>query len=38
MGIDIEQTHRYYETLKPENLCDCDYCKNYYRQVKAFCY
>lgn len=35
MGIDIEQTRHYYETIKMENLCDCNYCKNYYGRVKA---
>ena len=34
MGIDIEQTRQYYTEIKTEDLCDCDYCKNYYLQVK----
>ena len=34
MGIDIEQTRQYYENIKIEDLCSCDYCKNYYLQVK----
>lgn len=34
MGIEIEQTRQYYESIKPENLCCCAYCKNYYLQIK----
>ena len=32
--IDIEQTRQYYMSIKTEDLCDCDYCKNYCLQVK----
>lgn len=34
MGIDIEQTRQYYARIKKEDLCDCNYCKNFYLQVK----
>lgn len=34
MGIDIEQTRQYYARIKTEDLCDCNYCKNFYLQVK----
>lgn len=34
MGIDIEKTRLYYRQIKAEDLCDCDYCKNFYLQVK----
>lgn len=34
MGINIEQTRQYYTEIKTEDLCDCDYCKNFYLQVK----
>lgn len=34
MFTDIEQTRRYYSEIKTEDLCNCDYCKNYYSQIK----
>lgn len=33
--LDIERTKQYYRSLKMEMLCDCQYCKNYYSQVKS---
>ena len=30
-SVDIEKTKEYYKTLP---LCDCPYCRNYYRQIK----
>lgn len=35
LKVDIEKTKRYYSSLKQDDLCDCDYCKNYYFQVKT---
>lgn len=35
MSIDTEKTKRYYTHLSRNNLCDCAYCQNYYRQVKS---
>jgi hypothetical protein len=35
MHVDIEKTRKYYSQIKAENLCDCNYCKNYYLQIKA---
>lgn len=34
MGIDVNQTRKYYESIKPEDLCECDYCKNYCLQIR----
>ena len=34
MAINVEQTKKYYKDIKQEDLCDCNYCKNYYLQVK----
>lgn len=34
MAINVEQTRQYYKDIKQENLCDCNYCKNFYLQVK----
>jgi hypothetical protein len=33
--VNIEKTQKYYHSIKPESLCDCNYCKNYYEQIKA---
>ena len=33
--MDIKKTENYYKTLSEDDLCDCDYCKNYYKEIKA---
>lgn len=33
--VDIEKTKQYYSALKQDILCDCNYCKNYYLQVRT---
>lgn len=35
MNVDIKKTQDYYNSLKPESLCDCSYCKNYYAQIRT---
>jgi hypothetical protein len=35
MHVNIEKTRKYYHSIGPESLCDCNYCKNYYSQIKA---
>lgn len=35
MDANIEKTRAYYNALGPENICDCDYCRNYCARVKA---
>jgi len=35
VNADTEKTQHHYSTVKPESLCDCEYCKNYYRQIKT---
>lgn len=35
MKVNIEKTRKYYSSIKPESLCNCNYCKNYYMQIKA---
>ena len=35
MKVDIEKTRKYYRSIGPEALCDCNYCKNYYAQIKT---
>jgi hypothetical protein len=35
MNVDIEKTKTYYNAIEPESLCDCNYCKNYYTQIKG---
>ena len=34
MNIDINKNRDYYAQLSQEDLCNCVYCKNYYKQVK----
>jgi hypothetical protein len=34
MNVDIEKTQAYYRSIGQEALCDCNYCKNYYIQIK----
>ena len=32
--MDIEKTKDYYRTLSESELCSCDYCKNYYKEIR----
>lgn len=32
--VNIEKTKKYYDSLEQESLCNCNYCKNYYLQVR----
>jgi hypothetical protein len=32
--MDKIKTENYYRALNNENLCFCDYCRNYYKEVK----
>ena len=34
MKLNIEKTKKYYDSLEQEYLCNCNYSKNYYLQVK----
>lgn len=34
MKLNIVKTQKYYDSLEQEYLCNCNYCKNYYLQVK----
>ena len=29
------KTENYYRELNKDSLCSCDYCRNYYKEVKA---
>lgn len=33
--IDVAKTREYYESLTPEDLCQCAYCRNYCKEIKA---
>ena len=33
--MDIIKTENYYKTLSKDSICSCDYCRNYYKEVKA---
>ena len=33
--LDIEKTESYYNQIRNEDLCDCDYCRNNIHEVKA---
>ena len=33
--LDIEKAKLYYNQIRSEDLCDCDYCKNNIHEVKA---
>ena len=33
--MDIEGTKSYYEQISNRDLCDCAYCQNYVREIKA---
>lgn len=35
MDVDIIRTQEFYRSITAEDLCDCGYCKNYYRQIKG---
>lgn len=35
MDIDIRKTQKYYHSISADDLCDCNYCKNYYSQIKS---
>ena len=35
INVNLKATQDYYESAADEKLCDCDYCQNYCRQVKA---
>ena len=33
--LDVEKAKSYYNQIRSEDLCDCDYCKNNIHEVKA---
>ena len=33
--LDIEKAKLYYNQIRSEDLCDCDYCRNNIHEVKA---
>lgn len=33
--MNIEKTREYYSYLTNDDLCQCDYCKNYVKEIKA---
>ena len=33
--LDIEKTKSYYNQIRSEDLCDCDYCRNNIHEVQA---
>ena len=33
--MNIEKTRQYYEQLTDEDICDCAYCRNYVKEVRA---
>ncbi len=33
--MNIEKTKKYYDDLTDADICDCEYCRNYVREVKA---
>ena len=33
--INIEKAREYYSHLRNDDLCQCDYCKNYSKEIKA---
>ena len=33
--LDIEKIKSYYNQIRSEDLCDCDYCRNNIHEVKA---
>ena len=35
LNLDIKRTKSYYEQISNRDLCDCAYCQNYVREIKA---
>lgn len=35
MEIDVQKTRQYYQFLKKEDFCSCDYCMNFYQKAKS---
>lgn len=35
LNLDIRRTKLYYEQISNSDLCDCAYCQNYVREIKA---
>lgn len=33
MNVDIDETKKYYYSMNELQLCDCEYCKNYYIKI-----
>lgn len=33
--MDVEKTKAFYDQIKCTDLCKCDYCKNYVREIKV---
>lgn len=33
--MDIEKTKELYRNTTPDDICQCDYCKNYVKQIKS---
>ena len=33
--MDVEKAKSYYNQIRSEDLCDCDYCRNNIQEVKA---
>ena len=33
--MDVEKAKSYYNQIRSEDLCDCDYCRNNIHEVKA---
>lgn len=33
--MNVEKTKELYQTTSPSDICPCDYCQNYVRQIKA---
>ena len=34
--LDIEKTKSYYNQIRNEDLCDCDYCRNNIHEVREY--
>lgn len=32
--MNVKKPKAYYTALKPEDICGCDYCRNYIKKVK----
>jgi len=35
MDMNIRKTKQYYRRLTDEDICDCSYCQNYVREIRA---